>query len=127
MNPFQKFFIVDGQRVTLADFLDANCSDFDACEWAESAKPGESFPAFVQCQCVSGLDHFEVVESHAADLSTGGTMVNATVCFENMRGTDGGDHMHMDAAYCLDATSDIPAGATLYAFDMPMAMVALRD
>jgi len=47
-------FLVDGAPCTLADILTANADDPEVCEWARSAKPGDSFPALAECACVEG-------------------------------------------------------------------------
>jgi hypothetical protein len=44
---------VEGKVSTLADFLAANADDPDVCEWARSAKPGDSFPCFVENRAVA--------------------------------------------------------------------------
>jgi hypothetical protein len=47
-------FIVDGaEPVSLADMLAANADDAELCEWARGAKPGDTFPALVECRAVA--------------------------------------------------------------------------
>ncbi len=54
MGQTKAAFIVDGgEPVSLADLLAANADDAEVCEWARSAKPGDSFPALVECRAVA--------------------------------------------------------------------------
>jgi hypothetical protein len=48
-------FIVDGDIFTPAQMLDANASDADLCDWILRALPGDSFPALIECRCVSAV------------------------------------------------------------------------
>lgn len=45
-------FVVDGIRYTLAAMLEANADDPAVSDWCRTAKPGDVFPALVQCECV---------------------------------------------------------------------------
>lgn len=55
-------FLVDGRRVTLAEFLTANADDPGACEWARSAKPGDFLPGVVPCECAGPAEFTPVLE-----------------------------------------------------------------
>lgn len=48
----EPLFIVDGQTYTKAEMLSANQHDEDVCEWVRLARPGDDFPAFIECRCV---------------------------------------------------------------------------
>ncbi len=53
INGMPMFRVDDGEPCTLADFLAANADDEAVCEWAQTAQPGDEFPALVSCQCVA--------------------------------------------------------------------------
>ncbi len=62
-------FLVEGRRVALPAFLAANADDQDLCDWARSAQPGDSFPAFVPCECIAeDGQHFSEQDLLAGDL-----------------------------------------------------------
>ena len=47
------FRVDGGEPCGLQEFVTANADDEAVCEWARSARPGDTFPALVSCQCVA--------------------------------------------------------------------------
>lgn len=48
-------WVVDGATYTLAQMLEANADDADLCDWLRTAKPGDVFPAFIDCRCMGDV------------------------------------------------------------------------
>lgn len=46
-------FVVDGAGYTLAEMLAASADDADLCAWLINAKPGDHFPAHLECRCAA--------------------------------------------------------------------------
>lgn len=80
-------FIVDGNPpCALAEFLAANADDPEVCEWARTARPGDRFPALVECVVVASHSYTMLQAAQAihdaADtlhplLSAGGDLAQA--------------------------------------------------
>ncbi len=49
----EPFFAVDGLPCPLSEFVEHNADDPDVVKWANSAKVGDAYPAFVPCVRVS--------------------------------------------------------------------------
>lgn len=43
-------FVVDGAGYTLAEMLAANQGDAELCAWLINARPGDHFPAHLECR-----------------------------------------------------------------------------
>jgi len=43
-------FTVDGTSYTLTEMLAANAGDVDLCAWLLNARPGDRFPAILDCR-----------------------------------------------------------------------------
>jgi hypothetical protein len=48
----EPMFGVEGKSVPQSEFVEANKDDPDVVEWAQTAKVGDSYPAFVPCERV---------------------------------------------------------------------------